>query len=390
MKILVLSFYFPPDLSAGSFRMKALVDQLISLPNIEVEIVTTTPNRYASFEIDLDTQEFKSNLTIYRIKLPEHKSGMIDQAKAFFSFYKKALEYVENEDYNLVFATSSRLFTAFLGARIANKKKLPLYLDIRDIFVDTLKDIINPLMFFFLKPVLNGVENYTFFNAKHINLVSKGFKGYFIERFKNPRYSCFTNGIDDEFIDCDFNGGFSYTNNKIKTIVYAGNIGEGQGLHKIIPMLAKKLSEDYYFIIVGDGGRLPALKNSIKNLKNVELIQPVKRTELKKFYSQADVLFLHLNNYSAFEKVLPSKIFEYAATGKPLLAGVAGYAAEFIESEVVNSAVFPPNNIEVALSVLKTLDLQLVNRSTFVDQYSRKYIMSEMALSIVNIRNSKQ
>jgi len=390
LKILVLSFYFPPDLSAGSFRMKALVDQLISLPNIEVEIVTTTPNRYASFEIDLDTQEFKSNLTIYRIKLPEHKSGMIDQAKAFFSFYKKALEYVENEDYNLVFATSSRLFTAFLGARIANKKKLPLYLDIRDIFVDTLKDIINPLMFFFLKPVLNGVENYTFFNAKHINLVSKGFKGYFIERFKNPRYSCFTNGIDDEFIDCDFNGGFSYTNNKIKTIVYAGNIGEGQGLHKIIPMLAKKLSEDYYFIIVGDGGRLPALKNSIKNLKNVELIQPVKRTELKKFYSQADVLFLHLNNYSAFEKVLPSKIFEYAATGKPLLAGVAGYAAEFIESEVVNSAVFPPNNIEVALSVLKTLDLQLVNRSTFVDQYSRKYIMSEMALSIVNIRNSKQ
>jgi len=31
----------------------------------------------------------------------------------------------------------------------------------------------------------------------------------------------------------------------------------------------------------------------------------------------ADVLFLHLNAYKAFEKVLPSKIFEYAATGRP-------------------------------------------------------------------------
>ena len=46
-----------------------------------------------------------------------------------------------------------------------------------------------------------------------------------------------------------------------------------------------------------------------------------------------DVLFLHLNDYSAFRKVIPSKIFEYAATGKPIVAGVSGYAAEFLRHE---------------------------------------------------------
>ena len=72
------------------------------------------------------------------------------------------------------------------------------------------------------------------------------------------------------------------------------------------------------------------------------LLQPVKRDELIEIYQSADVLFLHLNDFDAFKKVLPSKIFEYAATGKPIWAGVAGYAAEFITSKIENSAVFFP------------------------------------------------
>ena len=46
------------------------------------------------------------------------------------------------------------------------------------------------------------------------------------------------------------------------------------------------------------------------------------------------ILFIHLNAYPAFEKVLPSKIFEYAATGKPILAGVSGYSADFIRNNL--------------------------------------------------------
>ena len=31
------------------------------------------------------------------------------------------------------------------------------------------------------------------------------------------------------------------------TITYAGNIGEGQGLHKIVPQAAAKLGDNYKF-----------------------------------------------------------------------------------------------------------------------------------------------
>ena len=59
-------------------------------------------------------------------------------------------------------------------------------------------------------------------------------------------------------------------------------------------------------------------------INNVNLITPVNRNELIKYYQGSGFLFLHLNDYEAFKKVLPSKIFECGATKKPVIAGVDG------------------------------------------------------------------
>ncbi|MGR5116747.1 glycosyltransferase family 4 protein [Photobacterium damselae] len=380
MKILVLSFYYSPDLCAGSFRTKALVEQLKKNKEIEVEVITTMPNRYSSYRQDTLPFEIKDNVSIRRITLPDHKSGMIDQIKSFSKYYKEVLKIVKKERYDIVFATSSRLFTAFLGARISRNKKIPLYLDVRDIFVDTLNNVLNPFLAKIVNPFLSVIEKYTFSTAKHINLVSKGFSDYFESRFKNTTYSWFTNGIDNEFLLDEKKS--IIKKNKIQ-ILYAGNIGEGQGLHKIIPKLANEIGSDYEILIVGDGGRKEILVKSIVGCNNVTLCKPVNRNELLKLYNNADVLFLHLNDYSAFEKVLPSKLFEYAATGKPVLAGVSGFASEFINSEVDNAEVFYPGDEKMALSALNKLKLDTINRKDFIDKYRRDNIMTEMSNSII-------
>ena len=113
-------------------------------------------------------------------------------------------------------------------------------------------------------------------------------------------------------------------------VVYAGNIGEGQGLHAILPQLAQRLGGRAQFRVIGDGGRRELLLERLRQagVHTVEVLPPMPRSALLEAYSTADILFLHLNAQAAFEKVLPSKIFEYAATGKPIWAGVAGYAAQ--------------------------------------------------------------
>jgi len=383
LKILLFTFYYKPDLCAGSFRAAALVEQLKKLPNIEIEIVTTMPNRYASFDQEALVFEKLGNVEIHRIELPSHKSGMVDQVKSFFAYFKAARKLAAKTECDLVFATSSRLFTAFLGANVAKKKCLPLYLDIRDIFVDTLKDVLNPKVTIFLKPALKLVENYTFSAAQHINLVSKGFEDYFVNRFKSANYSWFTNGIDTEFLSTSARIESSQSEPSLLTVLYAGNIGEGQGLSIIIPELAKLAGDKYQFKIFGDGGRKSTLVELCKPISNVFFYPPVTREQLIREYSNADILFLHLNSYSAFEKVLPSKLFEYAAMGKPILAGVSGYAAKFISSKVSNSAVFNPGDCRQAVRLLEGLELGQTNRDSFIDKYTRTNIMTEMANSVI-------
>lgn len=380
-----MSFYYEPDLCAGSFRCTALIEQLKKHQGLELEVITTLPNRYASFSAEAPEHEIKDGVEIHRIALPSHKSGMLDQVKAFTTYYRQALKIAKNKNYDLVFATSSRLFTAFLGARIASSKKLPLYLDIRDIFVDTIKDVLSPKITWLAKPVFSLIESYAFGKAKRINLVSEGFKGYFSIRYPRAELRWFTNGIDNEFLTvAPIKSEMAAVRDNI-TVLYAGNIGEGQGLHTIIPALAKRLEGRAKFRIIGDGGRKQALLQRLNELTNVELLSPVSRNELIREYQNADVLFLHLNDYPAFRKVLPSKVFEYAALGKPVWAGVSGYAAQFLEEEVTNSSVFYPGNDEEAYRSFEMLEFGVKPRTEFINKFSREQIMAEMAQDIVSV-----
>ncbi len=387
MNILFLTYHFEPDLSAGAFKNTPLVKTLLSKMSSTdtIEVITTMPNRYNSFKNKALCLEKYDNLTINRINVPIHKNGFIDQISVFTNFYFKAQQIIRGKKYDLVYASSSRLFTAFLAARIAASHKIPLYLDIRDIFVDTLKDVLkNRLLKYFLLPFLKLIERYTIQSANHLNLVSEGFKNYF--SYYRGTTTFYSNGIDELFLSDEFQNGLTEKKtNRTQIITYAGNIGEGQGLEKILPQVAKIVGNDFSFRIIGDGGTRVKLEAAIKksNVENVELILPVSRESLKDYYRQSDYLFLHLNDYKAFKKVLPSKVFEYGATNKPIIAGVSGHARNFIEENFENSIIFDPGDVQTLTQQLLTSNPKEVNRAKFKEKFPRKKILAEMSDSIL-------
>jgi glycosyltransferase involved in cell wall biosynthesis len=387
LKILILSFYYTPDLSAGSFRATALVGALLNSlpPNSQIDVVTTLPNRYSSFSVDAPAIENHLGLHVRRIALSAHQSGMVDQSKAFLTFYRQAIKHVEGRDYDLVFGTSSRLMTAVMAAWVAKKKKAFLYLDIRDIFVDTVKDVLPRHLVLAIKPFLSWLENWAVKRADKVNLVSRGFEEYFKTRYPRQQFSFFTNGIDAEFLNSTRETAqYSSQNLGVVSVLYAGNFGEGQGLHAILPALAKKLYGRVVFSVIGDGGLKEALRRALAEagVENVVLLPPIKRDRLIQEYLKADVLFLHLNDYDAFKKVLPSKVFEYAAMGKPIWAGVSGYPAEFIKEEIENAAVFEPCDVDDAVAAFQRLELKNMVRLDFIRKFSRVNIMQAMATDI--------
>ena len=206
MRLLLISFYYTPDLCAGSFRASALVNALLeNMPHgYHLDVITTLPNRYVTYSdgasANLAELEEHPRLTIHRIPLPQHESGMLDQSKSFMVFAKQALRLSKQQNYQLIIATSSRLMTASLSSWIARLHSTPLYLDIRDIFVDTIQDVVSAKALKWIAPLLSWVEKRTLLQAKKINVVSEGFLPYFRERYPRQSYACFTNGIDDEFL----------------------------------------------------------------------------------------------------------------------------------------------------------------------------------------------
>ena len=388
MKILYLTYYFRPDLCAGSFRNSSLFEAVLEQIGEDdfVHVITTVPNRYGSYSVEGLKEETGKNYRIDRLTVPMHASGMAEQAKAFTSYYKGVMTLVKNEHYDMVFASSSRLFTAFLGKRCAVKNHCPLYLDIRDIFVDTMKDIFKDKKIIRVTEgvVLGMIEKYTFKNANHINLISGGFRPYF-DKYKKPTYTEYSNGIDDEFIEA---GQEPSTNtDKPYIITYAGNMGSGQGLEKVIPEAAKKLGPDYKFRLIGDGGKRKLLEEKLKelNVENVELLNPVARKELILFYKESTFLFFHLNDLEAFKKVMPSKMFEYGAFDKPIIAGVGGYAAQFVEKNIPNHILFRPTDVDDFVSQMKNYQLKFERRDDFIKNFSRKSIDKKLAASIVGL-----
>jgi glycosyltransferase involved in cell wall biosynthesis len=382
MKLLFLSFYYSPDLCAGSFRATSLAAALQERapPATSIDVVTTLPNRYHGFTREAAETEVSGNVTIRRIGLPSHRSDMTGQARAYLTFARGALRYVAGKDYDVVLATSSRLMTAALGAFIARRKRARLYLDVRDLFVDTIGDVLPGVLAWPMRSGFRLVERWTMRQADRINIVSRGFEDYFRARYPDRALSLFTNGIDDEFLDVVPSATSAVKRDGSRaTILYAGNIGEGQALHSVLPGLARALHHCAHFVVIGDGGRRRALERAVAGIDNVELREPMDRGQLLEAYRSADVLFLHLGALPAFEKVLPSKVFEYAALGKPVLAGVAGYAAGFIRDEIRNAAVFHPGDVGGAVQAFESLTLREQPRPEFVEKYARANIARAMA-----------
>jgi hypothetical protein len=161
-----------------------------------------------------------------------------------------------------------------------------------------------------------------------------------------------------------------------------------------VPEAARRLGSSFRFLIVGDGGTRKKLEERISKLgvKNVALLPPVGRKQLIKYYKQADILFLHLNDVPAFKRVLPSKIFEYAALCKPIAAGLSGYSAQFMTANVSHSRLFNPGCVDGCVKCIRdvaniSVDLKLVE--SFIEKYSRERIMFSLVDHILLLVSNK-
>ena len=200
----------------------------------------------------------------------------------------------------------------------------------------------------------------------------------------NAKFYYNTNGIDEIFLENRPN--HTIKKNKVKKIVYAGNIGSSQDLEKTLPATLDLLGENYELHIYGDGARKKILISELKNnnCSNIFIHNPIERNKLKEIYNDADILFFQLSKLDAFLRVIPSKLFEYSTFTKPIVAVVDGYCKDFINSNLKGVFIADPEDVNQIVKIINDIDLDLsYDRSTFINEFSRSKINSKLSNSIL-------
>ena len=96
----------------------------------------------------------------------------------------------------------------------------------------------------------------------------------------------------------------------------------------------KDLNKNIHFLFIGGGAKKSSLVNQAKDLKlkNCTFLDFVPKSKISKYLSITDLALVNLKKSETFKSVIPSKIFENAAMGKPILLGVEGESALLINS----------------------------------------------------------
>ncbi len=380
MKILILSSRYPPDIGTAGFRAKIYADALLKYGDEKLNIDVLIPSDIAQ------AIETNSRLTVLRIKTPPNKRSFLYRLYIFFYFAINALITVRSKQYDMIIVTSGRLGSAVLGAVIADIKSAILYLDLRESAPDNIKDIFKGWQGSLLRKIFSSLEGWAVHKAKTINLISPAFLAEYQNNYPNCTFTCYTHAVNPLFMNLNMPAYDQIMPKRLK-IYYAGTIGYAQQLHLILPELAQRTAHTLDFYVIGNGNNVALLRNAlIKNkIHNVTLLPEIPRAELIPHYQNADILFLHIYPYPFTAKVLPSKLFEYAAIGKPIWAGIMGFAQQFVEKEISNCAIFKPGDVDDALLALSKLSLKSIPRTEFNEKFNQESLMKNLAHEILSL-----
>ncbi|MEJ6009740.1 glycosyltransferase [Novosphingobium aquae] len=139
-----------------------------------------------------------------------------------------------------------------------------------------------------------------------------------------------------------------------KIVAYAGRVNASKGLDQVLALAA--LMPEVLFLIIGSEGEGPVEK-AASNHVNVWVVPWQTRAQLPVWLAAADVLVIppSLEPLNVFGNcVLPIKLFDYLAAGRPILAPVSPDTAELL-SHCTNAYLVPPVKPEASVAALQLL-----------------------------------
>lgn len=361
MRILFITDNFPPEVNAPATRTFEHCQEWVKM-GAKVTVITCCPNFpqgkvYPGYKNKLYQRTTVSGINVIRVwSYISPNKGKIRRTLDFFSFSISSFIVGLFASTDLIVATSPQFLSALSGRWLAFFKRKPWVMEVRDLWPASLITVGAMNEGGTLK-FLRWIELGLYTSANKIVVVTDSFKQeIFYRGISKSKIAVVKNGANLELYSNQPTDEQLKKDLGLENFFVLGYIGTHGMAHKLDFILdcAKELNDsDYKFLFVGDGAEKQSLLEKARtlNLKNVIFLDPVVKTDVWRYISILDVMIVPLKKENIFKTVIPSKIFETAAMGKPILLGVDGEAREIIES--YNAGLFfePQNQTEFIRAV---------------------------------------
>lgn len=397
MRILFLTDNFPPESNAPANRTYEHCQEWLKY-GAEITVITCAPNFptgkvFPGYKNKFWQEEMKDGIRVIRVwSYIAANKGVLRRTLDYISYGFTAFIASLFIKTDLIIATSPQMFTAVGGRFAALFKRKPWIMEVRDIWPESIKAVQasnNGIVY----KLLEKLEHYLYKNATRIVVVTDSFKDNLIGKGVSPlKIDIVKNGVVlDKYKMRDKSQRLlrQLSLDGKYIIGYIGTHGLAHKLDFILECARKVTDESIHFLFIGEGAERENLllqKESL-GLQNVTFLRGVRKKEVAEYISIIDISLVNLRKSDTFKTVIPSKMFENAAMGKPILLGIEGEAKSIIKQFDAGICYEPENEVEFLdkLTLIKEDEVLYKHLQSGCIVLSKQFNRSDLALELFGV-----
>jgi len=366
VKILFFSDHFFPEPSAPAAHIYERAKLWVAAGH-SVTVVTAAPNFpegkiHAGYQNRWRTVEELSGIRVIRVKtFVTANEGFLLRIVDYLSYLPSALvQSLREPRPDVVISSSPHLFVPVAGVLFSKWRRVPHVFELRDLWPATIAANTGLRAGRALR-YLERLELWLYRQSARVLAFTPSFRTDLVSR-----------GVDAAKIDVVVNGAnlelFARSHppdaglmDKLRlrgrfVIGYLGTLGLSQGLDNVISAAKLLRGTSVTFLFVGVGAAKDQLERDAmqSRLDNIVFVGRQPKEAMPRFWSVCDVALVHLRDDPVFATVIPSKIFEAMAVGRPILyVGRAGDGSAIVEQNGAGLRVGPADPQALAAAALR-------------------------------------
>lgn len=352
IRLTILTAFFAPETNAAARRLTAAAEHLREA-GWEVTVVTQAPHHPENRVMDGYGGAWRTTRDERGIRVIRFAPLLVPPGRVSFRlvseslFATKALAQTLATRPDVVLATSPYMFLGPAGLLAARIARASFAWDVRDLTWKYVRA--TGRRAFGIDRALEAVMAFT---ARRADALTTATQGQLVQLGQTglPNRAVITNGLTASFMAELRDGKPSMADGRF-TIVYAGLLGFPQGLSTLVDTAARL--PDARFILAGGGPDAELLKGRAQRLglTNIEFPGHLDFASLRDLYASADVLVGMLRGSEAFKVAQPSKVWEYMATGKPVVFAGDCEATKIMQERDIGVVVPPEDDAAMACAL---------------------------------------